>query len=138
MKIAFYRDTHTSKLYTIEDETVTDQFGTVATITASEWISMQGEDVKEVKASFTMFSKLLASKLTIKKSFTKVRSAADEVQQILITVEDAVEAYNKLNNSNINTGGLRFLAYTGGRIPRTRYALEVWLHSAICALYNHK
>jgi len=43
-----YKDRFTGKTFTVRGNTVTDEFGNVATVSASEWLEMQGDDVVEV------------------------------------------------------------------------------------------
>ncbi|AUR89168.1 coil containing protein [Vibrio phage 1.121.O._10N.286.46.C4] len=40
-----FKDIHTNKIFYIEGEKVTDQFGNVATIPAHDWLLMQGADL---------------------------------------------------------------------------------------------
>ena len=42
---ATYKDIYTNKTFTVANNTVTDSFGNVATVSAQEWLELQGSDV---------------------------------------------------------------------------------------------
>jgi len=45
MTIRTFKDIYTGKVFTTENNQVSDQFGNVATISAHDWLLMQGSDV---------------------------------------------------------------------------------------------
>lgn len=60
-----------------------------------------------------------------------VRVKAQQVKDIINNEVEIIENYNSVNGTFINDGGLFFLAYKFGSVPKTTVKQKVWFDNTI-------